>query len=57
MHFQTVAEFGGIDILVSNAAVNPIMGPIFEVSFSEHYVWCTRWLKNTISFVEVDKTY
>ena len=25
-------EFGGVDILVSNAAVNPVFGPIFDVS-------------------------
>ena len=30
--FQTVEEFGGVDILVSNAAVNPVFGPIFDVS-------------------------
>ncbi|XP_060575584.1 dehydrogenase/reductase SDR family member 4-like [Ruditapes philippinarum] len=27
---QTVNEFGGIDLLVSNAAVNPIFGPILD---------------------------
>jgi NAD(P)-dependent dehydrogenase (short-subunit alcohol dehydrogenase family) len=27
-----VNEFGGIDLLVSNAAVNPIFGPILDVS-------------------------
>ncbi|XP_053402169.1 dehydrogenase/reductase SDR family member 4-like [Mercenaria mercenaria] len=27
---QTVSEFGGIDLLVSNAAVNPIFGPILN---------------------------
>lgn len=29
---RTVDKFGGIDILVSNAAVNPLFGPIFEAS-------------------------
>ncbi|XP_067652126.1 dehydrogenase/reductase SDR family member 4-like isoform X2 [Haliotis asinina] len=29
---ETVKTFGGIDILVSNAAVNPIYGPIMETS-------------------------
>ena len=28
---QTVAEFGGFDILVSNAAVNPVFGPVLNV--------------------------
>ena len=27
---QTVSKFGGVDILVSNAAVNPSYGPILE---------------------------
>ena len=30
--FQTVSRFGGIDILVSNAAANPVFGPILDVS-------------------------
>lgn len=29
---KTVYEFGGIDLLVSNAAVNPIFGPILDTS-------------------------
>jgi len=29
---KTVDKFGGIDILVSNAAVNPLFGPIFEAT-------------------------
>ncbi|KAL4234489.1 Dehydrogenase/reductase SDR member 2 [Mactra antiquata] len=29
---QTVKEFGGIDMLVSNAAVNPIFGPILDAT-------------------------
>ena len=29
---QTVEKFGGIDILVSNAAVNPVMGGVLDVS-------------------------
>ena len=29
---QTVSKFGGIDILVSNAATNPVMGPMLDVS-------------------------
>ncbi|XP_045194918.2 dehydrogenase/reductase SDR family member 4-like [Mercenaria mercenaria] len=29
---QTVNEFGGIDLLVSNAAVNPIFGPILDTT-------------------------
>ncbi|XP_068712521.1 dehydrogenase/reductase SDR family member 4-like, partial [Montipora foliosa] len=29
---QTLHHFGGIDILVSNAAVNPVVGPILKVS-------------------------
>lgn len=28
---QTVSVFGGLDILVSNAAVNPVFGPTLEV--------------------------
>lgn len=27
---QTKADFGGLDILVSNAAVNPVFGPVFD---------------------------
>ena len=34
---QTVAKFGGLDILVSNAAVNPSFGPTTTVSFSLLY--------------------
>lgn len=30
--FQAVDTFGGIDILVSNAAVNPAVGPVLDVS-------------------------
>lgn len=29
---ETVKKFGGIDILVSNAAVNPLFGPTFEAT-------------------------
>ncbi|XP_052818963.1 dehydrogenase/reductase SDR family member 4-like isoform X2 [Mya arenaria] len=29
---KTVAEFGGLDLLVSNAAVNPIFGPILNAT-------------------------
>lgn len=29
---KTVQEFGGIDMLVSNAAVNPVFGPILDVN-------------------------
>ena len=35
--FQTVEEFGGVDILVSNAAVNPVFGPILEVSINFYF--------------------
>jgi len=28
---QTVTDFGGIDILVSNAAINPVFGPALDV--------------------------
>ena len=28
---QTIQHFGGIDILVSNAAANPSFGPILQV--------------------------
>lgn len=28
---QTISTFGKLDILVSNAAVNPVYGPILEV--------------------------
>lgn len=31
-YVQTVSKFGGIDILVSNAAVNPAMGGVLDVS-------------------------
>ena len=30
--FQTISRFGGIDILVSNAAANPVFGPLLDVS-------------------------
>ena len=33
---QTVRRFGGLDILVSNAAVNPAVGDTTTVS-AEHY--------------------
>ena len=39
MFFQTLEEFGGIDILVCNAAVNPIFGPILNVSFYLIYIF------------------
>ena len=29
---ETVAKFGSIDILVSNAATNPVFGPMLEVN-------------------------
>lgn len=29
---KTVRDFGGIDLLVSNAAVNPVFGPILDVT-------------------------
>lgn len=32
---QTVASYGGLDILVSNAAVNPTFGPVLQVSSSD----------------------
>lgn len=28
---ETVKKYGGIDVLVSNAATNPHMGPLFDV--------------------------
>ena len=31
---QTVKAFGGLDILVSNAAVNPTYGPVLEAEGS-----------------------
>lgn len=37
IHFsQTEAQFGGLDILVSNAAANPAVGPVLECDES---VW------------------
>lgn len=33
---QTLEHFGGIDILVSNAAANPAFGPVLQVS---HYTF------------------
>ncbi|EDV25434.1 Dehydrogenase/reductase SDR family member 4 [Trichoplax sp. H2] len=32
---ETVAKYGGIDILVSNAAVNPVYGPMLKVTTEE----------------------
>lgn len=38
--FETaIREFGGLDILVSNAAVNPQIGPVLEVS---GYIFCVK---------------
>lgn len=31
---QTIAHFGGVDILVNNAAINPVFGPVEEASDS-----------------------
>lgn len=40
-YFQTLDQYGGIDILVSNAAANPTMGPLIDAST---YVWyCSVW--------------
>lgn len=33
-----VDKFGGLDILVSNAAVNPAVGPVLEVLFITNFV-------------------
>ena len=33
LNLQTVSRFGGLDILVSNAAVNPVFGPTMAVSY------------------------
>lgn len=38
LSFQAVDTFGGIDILVSNAAVNPAVGPVLDVSTSYHLI-------------------
>ena len=35
---ETVAKFGAIDILVSNAATNPVFGPMLEVN--ELFIYC-----------------
>jgi len=32
-----VEKFGGVDILVSNAAVNPAAGPVLDVSNSNRF--------------------
>ncbi len=34
LYFQTISKFGKLDILVSNAAVNPTFGPTLEVIIS-----------------------
>lgn len=34
-YVQAAEHFGGVDILVSNAAVNPVFGPILEVSITD----------------------
>lgn len=31
-HLQTVKQFGGINILVSNAGINPMLGGVLEVN-------------------------
>jgi NAD(P)-dependent dehydrogenase (short-subunit alcohol dehydrogenase family) len=33
---KTLEEFGGLDILISNAAINPHFGPVLEVSQSQN---------------------
>lgn len=38
---KALDKFGGIDILVSNGAVNPVMGPILEVSHNCSYYLLT----------------
>lgn len=30
--FQAISKYGGIDILISNAAINPVLGPVLDVS-------------------------
>lgn len=32
---ETISKYGGIDILVSNAATNPVFGPIFDIDESQ----------------------
>lgn len=40
-HFpQTVEKFGAIDILVSNAAVNPAVGGVLDVSYVPVFNLC-----------------
>jgi NAD(P)-dependent dehydrogenase (short-subunit alcohol dehydrogenase family) len=34
---ETVKLFGGVDILVSNAATNPTMGPMLDVSLTHFW--------------------
>lgn len=31
LYDEAVSKFGGIDILISNAAINPVMGPVLDV--------------------------
>ena len=49
MPLQTLLKFGKIDILVSNAAVNPTFGPTLEVKYNNEpffylHVYCFRHL-------------
>lgn len=36
---EAVNKFGGVDILVSNAAVNPAVGPVLDVSIKHIFLW------------------
>ena len=42
---KTLGTYGGIDILVCNAGINPYHGPMLEVSKTTHL-----WLISTVLF-------
>lgn len=53
--FQTLEKFGGIDILVSNAAVNPTVGGVLDVSMFLRYLCCTTCNRRFIYLIEIDE--
>ena len=53
---QTIQQFGGIDILVSNAAANPVFGPVLQVCWYNMYMYyiCYNFENFTINAMMKD---
>lgn len=52
---KTVKKYGGIDIFVSNAAVNPSFGPLFDVIYFLYLITSLDYFKYSY-YIKIDES-